>query len=568
MRSTANLFVLLGISICTTVIAASGEASSRPRGVGPEFAKFYKDTTTFTCISVPAIKIPFSAVNDDYCDCPDGSDEPGTSACSHLSRLSPLTSADHPGTDDIDLTPALPGFYCKNKGHNPAYIPFQRVNDGVCDYEICCDGSDEWAHPGGTKCEDRCKEIGKAWRKSEEARQKSLNTALKKKKELVAEAGRLTKEIEDRIVDLEVEVKAKESKIRSMEVELEKLEKEDRGKVVKGAKKGKVGMLVGLARMRVNELREALGEVRQQRDESRVRVKELEEILSKFKEEYNPNFNDEGVKRAVRSWEDYAARGTAGDYSAEAAKDRDLNEIAQPDSDSSGIDWAHWENQDESEIDIFYKLLAYFPPVVVEFLEDKYTSIKRFLVDNNIIPGAENEAQTESKVVTEARDALRSEQSALEQTLRSINDHKADLEKDYGPDGIFRPLKDVCIQKDSGEYTYEHCFLAQTKQIPKKGGATVTMGKFHAISSITVDDANTAGEIRQVEKIALEYTSGQQCWNGPARSTTVILECGEDNEILKVMEDEKCVYSMLVTSPVACVETTKEKTKKVGKDEL
>lgn len=94
------------------------------------------------------------------------------------------------------------------------------------------------------------------------------------------------------------------------------------------------------------------------------------------------------------------------------------------------------------------------------------------------------------------------------------------------------------------------------------------MGNFHAISTITVDDANTAGEIRQVEKLALEYTSGQKCWNGPARSTTVILECGEENEILKVMEDEKCVYSMLVTSPVACGETTKEKAKKAGKDEL
>lgn len=94
------------------------------------------------------------------------------------------------------------------------------------------------------------------------------------------------------------------------------------------------------------------------------------------------------------------------------------------------------------------------------------------------------------------------------------------------------------------------------------------MGNFHAISTITVDDANTAGEIRQVEKLALEYTSGQKCWNGPARSTTVVLECGEENEILKIMEDEKCIYSMHVTSPVACGEATKEKSKKVEKDEL
>jgi protein kinase C substrate 80K-H len=483
--------------------------------------------------------------------------------------LSPSTAADHSADDGIDLTPALPGFYCKNKGHRPSYIPSLRVNDGICDYDVCCDGSDEWAHVGGVKCEDRCKDIGKEWRKTEEKRQKSLSSALKKKKELVAEAGRLTKEIEDRIVDLGVEEKAAEAKIKSMEADLEKLEKQERGKVVKGAKKGKVGVLAGLAKGRVDELRAALAEVRAQRDESRSRVSELEEILSKFKVEYNPNFNDEGVKRAVRSWEDYAAKGTAGDYSAEAAQDRDLEEIAKEDSETSGIHWQEWENEDEGEIDLgqfnsqlpkrpsltsstVYKLLAYFPPSLVEFLEDKFYTFKAFLVANNIIPGSDESSRGESKAVSEARDALNSEKSFLEDRRRSVREHMADLEKDYGPQGVFRPLKDVCIQKDSGEYTYEHCFLANTKQIPKKSGATVTMGNFNRITSILVDEADSAGKIQQREKTAIEYTSGQQCWNGPARSTTVILECSEENEILKVMEDEKCVYSMIVTTPAVC----------------
>lgn len=52
--------------------------------------------------------IPFSAINDDYCDCPDGSDEPGTAVCSN----------------------GL--FWCKNEGHIPGSVRKSRVNDGLC----------------------------------------------------------------------------------------------------------------------------------------------------------------------------------------------------------------------------------------------------------------------------------------------------------------------------------------------------------------------------------------------------------------------------------------------------
>lgn len=73
----------------------------------------------FICV-VSLEKIDFSQVNDDYCDCQDGSDEPGTNACSNGQ------------------------FFCSSQiGYKsyPKLVPSSKVNDGICD---CCDGSDEW----------------------------------------------------------------------------------------------------------------------------------------------------------------------------------------------------------------------------------------------------------------------------------------------------------------------------------------------------------------------------------------------------------------------------------------
>ncbi|CAI7604582.1 Glucosidase 2 subunit beta [Penicillium manginii] len=566
MRLPQSLFLL---AVAGSTARASSDKISRPRGVAPEYAKFYQDQETFTCISNPSVKIPFSAVNDDFCDCPDGSDEPGTSACSHLSRNSPLTVAERPGYSDVDLAVALPGFYCKNKGHKPSFVPFQRVNDGICDYELCCDGSDEWARPGGTKCEDRCKEIGKKWRKEEEQRQKSRTAALKKKKDLLVDAGRQVKEIEDHVIRLEAEIKGSEVKVEGLEAELKKVEDEER-KVVRssGKGKGKVNALAGVAKGRVEELRDALSVVRGQRDEARSRLKELEDILSKFKVEYNPNFNDEGVKRAVRGWEDYAARELGNDE--DTAEERDLDEIAKADDENSGIDWAHWENTEDgcNESDILYKLAAWLPPTLVKFLEDQFFSLKAFLESSGVVSKTEEGSTSESKALTEARNALKSEEDTLKDLKNKLRDQHADLEKDYGTAGIFRALKGQCIKLDAGEYTYEHCFLEDTKQLQRKGGSSMSMGKFVRIGYTSVEELNEAGDVISIEKISLEYENGQHCWNGPNRSTKVVLECGEQNEILKTAEDEKCVYSMLVTTPAVCPGGDEGDSAPRSKDEL
>lgn len=310
--------------------------------------KYFTSANSFVCISHPSITLDASQVNDDFCDCPDGSDEPGTSACSYISDFSPASPsiADYP---NISLT--LPGYYCINKGHQPGYVPFLAVNDGVCDYDLCCDGSDEWAGVGGIRCENRCKEIGKEWRKSDEQRQRALGQAVKRRKELIADAIRLRKEVEARIQTLQTEAEGSAIKVKELEVALVETEKQERGRVLRGAGKGsKISVLASLAKDRIEELRKSLVDVRQQRNDAIERVTELEALLATFKEEYNPNFNDEGVKRAVRSWEEYAARDKPP--TSHEANDRDLDEIAKPDEDSGAIRWSDWEESDETDIEV------------------------------------------------------------------------------------------------------------------------------------------------------------------------------------------------------------------------
>lgn len=91
------------------------------RGTHEKQFSFYVRSSkdTFKCFQSYE-EIEFSKVNDDYCDCLDGTDEPGTNACEN-------------GI-----------FYCEHQSDSQEisnFVKSYKVNDGICD---CCDGSDEW----------------------------------------------------------------------------------------------------------------------------------------------------------------------------------------------------------------------------------------------------------------------------------------------------------------------------------------------------------------------------------------------------------------------------------------
>ena len=225
------------------------------------------------------------------------------------------------------------------------------MNDGVCDHDSCCDGSDEWEKVGGTTCADKCKEIGKEWRKMDELRQKSMTAALRKRAELVAEASRLRQGVVDKVDMLRKQILGEEVKVKDLEEKLAEAERKAKGKVVKSGKGGgKIGVLVSLAKDRVEELRNGLVKVRGERDAAKERLEELEKLVGTFKEEYNPNFNDEGVKRAVRAWEDYVAKDKPS-YGDDGGN-QDFDEISKQDTDTEGLKWADWQTEDSTDTDL------------------------------------------------------------------------------------------------------------------------------------------------------------------------------------------------------------------------
>jgi protein kinase C substrate 80K-H len=133
--------------LCVLLVLLRACAGAPPpaavRGAPPHLRRLYR-RKTWRCDG-GATRVARERVNDDYCDCADGSDERGTSACSHLINLHNLhhLQEDLHGTARKAATAAaagVGGFFCAD-ARVAVRLPPSRVNDGVAD---CCDASDEW----------------------------------------------------------------------------------------------------------------------------------------------------------------------------------------------------------------------------------------------------------------------------------------------------------------------------------------------------------------------------------------------------------------------------------------
>jgi hypothetical protein len=144
------------------VEAVEVPATFSVRGADPKtYPRYFRaqQAGEFSCFFegvMAATRVPFDRINDGYCDCDDGSDEPGTSAC---------------GVNGV--------FFCGNQGgtkESEQTIPAAMVEDGVCD---CCDGSDEpaGACPKAVTCKKRSLELRRRIKKEAKLHAKGAKAA-------------------------------------------------------------------------------------------------------------------------------------------------------------------------------------------------------------------------------------------------------------------------------------------------------------------------------------------------------------------------------------------------------
>lgn len=499
--------------ICTFIIYAHSDVP-RPRGVSLSKASLYTPAKDFTCFD-GTVTIPYHYVNDDYCDCFDGSDEPGTSAC--LNGI----------------------FHCTNAGHRPLNIPSSRINDGVCD---CCDGTDEYATPD--TCSNICEDLGKEakaeaqrivelYKAGSHLRQEFVEKGFKKRNEMAEQLEQLEKDkVEAEAIKAEKEAYKNEVEVRENEAlqvyrDAEALERQKKDEQEKAT-------LLKESTDQFNKY-DSNSDGELTRDEINV--------VNVFDKDKDGQVDDEefqyffGEKQTV----DKEAFGTSvwpllksflmmeqGMFRPEDTEQADNEpEVEADEASDSDVEYAG-NDDDNSDLDL-----------PQDEGEEHEPEPDRSTTYDEETQKLVNEATDARQQLTEAERSVR----GIESNIKNIQQN---LEKDYGLHQEFATLDGECFEFQDKEYIYKVCMFQKVTQKSKNGGAEVGLGNWGEWAG---------GENRDNNKYsAMKYTNGMSCWNGPQRSALVNINCGLETKLLSVTEPYRCEYKIELTTPAACDE--------------
>ncbi|KAK8637704.1 hypothetical protein V6N13_136170 [Hibiscus sabdariffa] len=570
-----SIFILLLFFIA--LFLPSSSSSSAPKdpflGISPQDEKYYKSSSDSISCKDGSKKFSKSQLNDDFCDCPDGTDEPGTSAC-----------------------PAAK-FYCKNAGHIPQLLFSSRVNDGICD---CCDGSDEYN--GKLKCTNTCWEDGKVARDKlvkkiatykEGATIRKLEIE-KAKLSIAKDAAELTKlKNEEKILKGRViELKERKEQIEKAEekarLQKEKEEKEKREAEEASKEKGKADEEGKVENGEVEEESstenkptegkhdDIIGNVEDSSSNEAVKVEHSDAGLA-AEVENDSSSKSEGAP--VSMVEEHVLENTASpthtDVSSVATEiDHDAGSKTSPDGDrkpeseasseiSDGLSReelgrivaSRWtgesaENQGgtgksddiDDELDEGYEEESYDDTTPYNYdepdlsdtswLEKIQQTFRNILETFNLFQTPVN--------ISEAADVRKEfdESSAKLSKIQSrISSLTKKLKHDFGPEKEFYAFYGHCFEIKQNKYVYKVCPYKEASQ--EEGYATTRLGSWDKF-----EDSYKM----------MVFSNGDGCWSGPDRSMKVKLRCGLKNDITNVDEPSRCEYVASLSTPAVCVE--------------
>lgn len=528
------MLLLLPLLLCLPLPRASSSSpSSLSLGIAPSDLKYFEGST-FWCKD-GSKRVSKDRLNDNFCDCEDGTDEPGTSACPR-SR-----------------------FYCKNVGHVPQSIYSSRVNDGICD---CCDGSDEYEGP--LKCTNSCWEAGKAAREKLVKKVNVYKEGVKLRRSELESGKKLRQKNENKLITLRKEEKLLSAQVKKLKVEKDTIEeREERERAMRekeaqaeSERKLKENSAAGSRSEEENALllepksdeEVTTGGEAQNVDKSHQEIQvestsTTEEIkedapearLTELQEEPKlEDLSNEELGRVIAArWtgEDTTVHGPEEHQDHFPADELHNNQDNEADNDSD-MEPEHDFNEDDE----------YTPDKEDEQVPETPPEPKKLSWWQRFIPGKLKRLYTMKPVNKSEAEQIRNQYSEATSKLAAVEHEISDLELklkgDFGPEGEFYSFHDKCFELKVQKYNYKVCPYKQATQ--EEGHMTTRLGNWEGFK----DNYST-----------LMFSGGDRCWNGPDRSLRVKLRCGLRTELRNVDEPSRCDYVAELVTPTFCLES-------------